>query len=74
MNKGMKKIGLVGGLGPASTVYYYLGIIKRCQQQNGEKAYSKIVIDSADMSEHTEAFEKMITIRYADCSSKAFRT
>lgn len=24
----MKKIGLVGGLGPASTVYYYLGLIE----------------------------------------------
>ncbi|MGN1116418.1 MAG: aspartate/glutamate racemase family protein, partial [Candidatus Ornithomonoglobus sp.] len=54
----MKKIGLVGGLGPASTVYYYLSLIKRCQSQNGESAYPKIVIDSADMSEHTEAFEK----------------
>lgn len=54
----MKKIGLVGGLGPASTVYYYLGLIKRCQSQNGADTYPKIVVDSADMSEHTEAFEK----------------
>lgn len=44
-----KKIGLVGGLGPASTVYYYLGLIKRCQSQNGENSYPKIVIDSADI-------------------------
>lgn len=58
MSIDMKKIGLVGGLGPASTVYYYLGLIKRCQSQNGKNAYPKIVIDSADMSEHTEAFEK----------------
>ena len=58
MKKDMKKIGLVGGLGPTSTVYYYLGIIERCQSQNGENAYPKIVIDSVDMSEHIEAFEK----------------
>lgn len=45
----MKKIGLVGGLGPAATVYYYLGLIKRCQIQNGKNAYPKIVIDSADI-------------------------
>ena len=47
MNKDMKKIGLVGGLGPASTVYYYLGLIKLCQSQYGENAYPKIIIDSA---------------------------
>lgn len=28
----MKKIGLVGGIGPASTVEYYLGIIERCHR------------------------------------------
>lgn len=28
-NNYMKKIGLVGGIGPASTVEYYLGIIEK---------------------------------------------
>lgn len=31
----MKKIGLVGGIGPASTVEYYLGIIERCHRAQG---------------------------------------
>ena len=52
----MKKIGLVGGLGPASTVDYYLGLIGLCRRERGEDVYPKIVIDSADMSEHIRAF------------------
>jgi aspartate racemase len=47
----MKKVGIVGGIGPASTPDYYLGIIKgyREQLQNGE--YPEIVIDSINMTE-----------------------
>ncbi|MGN0632567.1 MAG: aspartate/glutamate racemase family protein [Oscillospiraceae bacterium] len=52
----MKKIGLVGGLGPASTVEYYLRLTQMCL---GEKnRYPEIVIDSVDMSLHTSLFEK----------------
>ncbi len=54
----MKKIGLVGGLGPASTVDYYLGLIRLCRSEKGEDVYPKIVIDSVDMSEHNDAFAK----------------
>lgn len=54
----MKKIGLVGGLGPASTVDYYLGLIELCRSGKGEDVYPEIVIDSVDMSEHTDAFSK----------------
>lgn len=54
----MKKIGLVGGLGPASTVDYYLGLIDLCRKNKGQDVYPKIVIDSVNMSEHMEAFEK----------------
>lgn len=51
----MKKIGLVGGLGPASTVDYYLGLIERCRAEYGADVYPEIVIDSVNMSEHTDA-------------------
>ena len=51
----MKKIGLVGGLGPASTVDYYLGLIERCRAEYGADVYPEIVIDSVNMSEHIDA-------------------
>lgn len=34
----MKKIGLVGGIGPASTVDYYLGLINLCRRK-GDRTY-----------------------------------
>lgn len=51
----MKKIGLVGGLGPASTVEYYLGLIEKSREEFGADVYPEIVIDSVNMSEHTAA-------------------
>lgn len=54
----MKKIGLVGGLGPASTVAYYLGLVEKCQAQYGTDVYPEIVIDSVNMSRHTEVLQK----------------
>lgn len=51
----MKKIGLVGGVGPASTVDYYLGLVKICQQNQGKDVYPEIVIDSVNMTKHDEA-------------------
>ncbi len=49
----MKKIGLVGGIGPASTVAYYLGLIERSRDEQG--TYPEIVIDSVDMLKHDAA-------------------
>lgn len=46
----MKIIGLVGGIGPASTLEYYLGIIEKCQKEQGNDIYPEIIIDSVDMS------------------------
>ncbi len=53
----MKKIGLVGGIGPAATVSYYLGLIEGCKQRKGEKVYPEIVIDSLDLEYATHCFE-----------------
>lgn len=56
---GMKKIGLVGGIGPASTVEYYLGIIEKSRIEHGENVYPEIIIDSVNMAKHDQAlFEK----------------
>lgn len=54
----MKKIGLVGGLGPASTVDYYMDLVKLCHENFGENVYPRIVIDSVDLGIHTEYFNK----------------
>lgn len=52
----MKKIGLVGGIGPASTVDYYLGLIERCRAELGENVYPEIVIDSVSLTTATDFF------------------
>ncbi len=49
----MKKIGLVGGIGPASTVSYYLGLIEKFRKELGETVYPEIVIDSVNMQTAT---------------------
>lgn len=54
----MKKIGLVGGIGPASTIEYYLGLIRKCQKELGKNVYPEIVIDSVNMTQHDEAFRE----------------
>ena len=54
----MKKIGLVGGIGPASTIEYYTGLIQKCQKELGENVYPEIVIDSVNMTVHDEAFRR----------------
>ena len=54
-NVSYKKIGLVGGIGPASTVEYYRGIIKKFQMELGENIYPEIVIDSVNMIQHDQA-------------------
>lgn len=62
----MKKIGLIGGIGPASTVEYYLGIIEKCRREQGEKTYPEIVIDSVNMSLHDSALIEKDYARLSD--------
>jgi len=45
----MKKIGLVGGLGPESTLAYYRRIIELARQRSGGDHAPEIVIYSADL-------------------------
>lgn len=47
----MKKIGLVGGIGPESTVDYYKGIIDGYREKTGIDRYPLMVIDSLDLAE-----------------------
>lgn len=45
----MKTIGIVGGLGPESTIEYYRFLIASFQKRAGEKALPSILINSVDV-------------------------
>ncbi len=45
----MKKAGIVGGLGPASTIDYYREIIETYRTARGDDIYPPIVVDSINM-------------------------
>jgi aspartate racemase len=47
----MNKIGIIGGIGPESTIEYYRLIIKRFQDRLGTKDYPEVVIASINMTE-----------------------
>ena len=46
----MKTIGIIGGIGPESTVDYYRGIITRYRNITGDENYPRIVINSINMT------------------------
>jgi aspartate racemase len=46
----MGKIGLLGGIGPASSIEYYRLVIKGFQQKFNTKHYPEIIINSIDMT------------------------
>ncbi|KPK89945.1 aspartate racemase [bacterium SM23_31] len=53
----MKTIGLIGGLGPESTVYYYNEIISAFNTRYADLAYPEIIVYSADMNEFMKFVE-----------------
>jgi aspartate racemase len=51
MSRQMKTIGIVGGLGPESTIEYYRQIIARYREQISDGSYPPIIIQSMDVPE-----------------------
>lgn len=47
----MKKLGLIGGIGPESSIVYYRMIIQEFQKKTGSKDYPEILINSINMTE-----------------------
>ncbi len=47
----MKKIGIIGGLGPEATIDYYKEIINAFKNESGDLNYPEIIIYSVNMSE-----------------------
>lgn len=53
----MKKIGIIGGLGPESTIDYYKGIINAFRQRESGLVVPEIIIYSADVNRVLELAE-----------------
>jgi aspartate racemase len=47
----MKKIGIIGGLGPEATIDYYKELINSFKDESGDLNYPEIIIYSVNMSE-----------------------
>lgn len=45
----MKTVGIIGGIGPESTVEYYRSIIASYREQTRDGSYPRIIINSVDM-------------------------
>lgn len=65
----MKTVGLLGGLGPESTVEYYRQIISSYREQRPDGSYPSIIIDSIDVNkvlklagalQHTELADYLV--------------
>lgn len=53
----MKKIGIIGGIGPESTLDYYRGIIEAFRERSGGMNSPDIIIYSADLAELIQILE-----------------
>lgn len=47
----MKKFGLVGGIGPESTIEYYKGIVENFRARTSGAGYPRMIVDSLDLDE-----------------------
>ena len=45
----MKRAGIVGGIGPESTVEYYRQVVALCRQRAGDGSYPSMLINSIDL-------------------------
>jgi aspartate racemase len=62
----MKKIGIIGGIGPESTVDYYKRIIGAFQEGSGPYTYPEIVVYSANLTALMEMLEAKAWDRITD--------
>ncbi len=62
----MKKIGIIGGIGPESTLDYYRGIIDTFRNRPGEINYPEIIVYSANLTELLQILEAQDLDRLVD--------
>lgn len=53
----MKRLGIIGGIGPESTVDYYQTIVGLYRERNPDGSYPALLINSVDMNRLRKAFE-----------------
>lgn len=63
----MKKIGIIGGMGPEATIDYYKEIINAFKNENGDLNYPEIIIYSVNLSEFVglmkeKKYDRVITL------------
>jgi aspartate racemase len=66
-NQTMKRIGLIGGMGPESTLDYYKEIINAFKNETGSLNYPEIIIYSVNLSEflglmHAREYNKVVEL------------
>jgi aspartate racemase len=54
----MKTLGIIGGIGPESTVEYYRTIISLYRERTGDGSYPSILINSIDLKKEIEMVER----------------
>jgi aspartate racemase len=54
----MKTLGIIGGVGPESTVEYYRTIISLYRQRTGDGSYPPLLINSIDLKKEIEMVER----------------
>lgn len=53
----MKTVGIIGGIGPESTIEYYRFIVSGYREQRGDGSYPPIIINSIDLKKMVDWFE-----------------
>ena len=54
----MKRLGIIGGVGPESTIDYYRSIITLYRRRKGDGSYPEIIINSIDLKEELDLVER----------------
>jgi aspartate racemase len=54
----MKILGIIGGVGPESTVEYYRSIISLYRQRTGDGSYPPLLVNSIDLKKEIEMVER----------------
>ena len=54
----MKTLGIIGGVGPESTIDYYRSIIALYRQRTGDGSYPEIIINSIELKTEIELVER----------------
>jgi aspartate racemase len=70
----MKRLGIVGGLGPEATLDYYRMLNRLYEEQNGEHVYPELLLYSVNLSKLMRAFQKGSTGEAADYLVKAIES